>query len=149
MLYEKSASFLVLTSMSAENFASLRNHILILVFPVLISQLHIKVLSGLNVNLLSVCSLSPARMKVAIFFLIYRLQQKQWCDYSSNFRQFFLQSDNFSVPMETDYRVGPILFRRLRFNGPEKPKFAALLQGQRKQLRGNRGELTFHVQKMS
>lgn len=68
MSYEKSASFLVLTSMSAENFASLRNHILILVFPVLISQLHIKVLSGLNVNPLSVCSLSPARMKVAIFF---------------------------------------------------------------------------------
>lgn len=89
MSYEKSASLLVPTSMSAENFANLRKHILILGFPVLISLLHIKVLPGLNVNLLSVCSLSPALMEVAIFFLIYRLQQKQWCDYSSHFKTFF------------------------------------------------------------
>lgn len=36
--------------------------------------------------------------------------------------------------METDYRVGSIMFRRLHFNGPDKPKFAALLQEPRKML---------------
>lgn len=79
------------------NFANLRNHILIFFFffPVLIFPLHINVwylVSGLNVkgwnslNLLSPRSLNP--VKVRIFFLIYRLQQKQRGDYSSKFRRF-------------------------------------------------------------
>lgn len=88
MLYKKSALFLVLTYTSEENFANLRNHILI--FSVWILLLHINVWTLKDVNpttftINRVCAVSSLQSnKSTIFFLYtYILQQKQLGDYSS------------------------------------------------------------------